>query len=270
MTIWMFWPLYIFQLLIAVTISVICHNHKHLPMWRSKFLNHITDNWLTVFYGFPIFAWVPTHMHNHHQHVNTVEDYTRTYRFTEKSNLLTLLTYPSISGYFQQPAVKAYFWKTWKANKEKGIFLLIQLISLITFTLTAFLIDWQKALIYVVIPQQVSLFAVLIFNYVQHVHTDEESEFNNSRNFVGRLLNFILLNNGYHTVHHMSAGTHWSLAPHKHKEIEHLIHPSLNEKDFGWYLLRNYVLGMIVPKFRSKSMRVARMEGKPTPAGPYS
>jgi hypothetical protein len=59
---------------------------------------------------------------------------------------------------------------------------------------------------------QVSLFAVLIFNYVQHVHADEESRYNHSRNFTG-LLNAMLFNNGYHTIHHEHPGVHWNETP---------------------------------------------------------
>lgn len=263
MPMWVWVPVYALQLLIAVTFAVMCHNHKHLPMWKNKVLNHLTDNWLTVFYGFPVFAWVPTHMHNHHNHVNTLPDYTRTYRVSEQNNLLTLLSYPTLSGGFQQPAVRAYFSEMWRKDRSKALFLMIQLMSLVLFTGFFLWLDWRLALVYVMIPQQVSLFSVLIFNYVQHIHADEETEYNNSRNFLGRLLNFLLLNNGYHTAHHLWAGVHWSQLPQKHKEVEHLIHPSLNETDFGWYLLRTYVLGMFVAKFRSYNMREARMAGKP-------
>ena len=31
------------------------------------------------------------------------------------------------------------------------------------------------------------------------------------------------------------------------------------EASLGWYVIRTYVLGLIIPKFRSKSMRLERM-----------
>jgi fatty acid desaturase len=255
--------IYALQLLAAVTVSVMTHNHKHLAMWKSNIMNIITDNWLTVFYGFPVFAWIPTHMINHHTHINTEEDYTRTYRFTDKNNLFTLLTYPSVSGYFQQQAVFKYFKETWATDREKFFLNALQVFSLLVWVSVAFIVDWKKALIFVIIPQQVSLYTVLVFNYLQHVHTDEKTRYNNSRNMTGWLLNFILINNGYHTAHHLFAGIHWSKLPAKHREIESKIHPSLNENNFGWYLLRTYVLGIVIPSFRSQSMRVARIQGHP-------
>ncbi|MDA1121023.1 MAG: fatty acid desaturase [Bacteroidetes bacterium] len=253
-----FWPLYALQLLMAVTVAVMTHNHQHLSMWRNKALNFITDNWLTVFYGFPIFAWIPTHNINHHVHINKEEDYTKTYRYSEKNNLLTLLIYPSVSGYYQQPAVGAYLRGLWAENRNKFYSTAFQIVSLVLWTGIALIIDWQKALLFVVIPGQVSVYTVHVFNYLQHIHCDEESKFNNSRNFTGAILNFLLINNGYHTAHHISTGLHWSQLPEKHKELSPKIDPSLNENDFGWFMLRNYVLGIAFPSFRTKSMRSGR------------
>ncbi len=250
---------YTLQLLMAVIVSTIVHNHQHLAMWTVKWLNVLTDNILTVFYGFPVFAWIPTHNSNHHVHVNKEADYTKTYMASEKNNLLTLLTYPSLSGFKQQKAVGSYFVKLYKENRRKFYFHLLQVISLISWILVALLIDWRKALLYVVVPQQVSLFTVLIFNYIQHIHADEESDFNHSRNMTGKLLNFFLLNNGLHTAHHLSPGIHWSKLREKHDQIAPNIDPRLNENNFAWYLLRVYILGLFIPSCRTPNMRLERM-----------
>ena len=260
----LFVPLYILLLLMSVTVSVIVHNHKHVAIWRKKWLNVFTDNWLTVFYGFPVFAWLPTHMSNHHVHINTEEDYTKTYRVSERNNILTLVTYPAISAFYQQIEVFKYFIGTYSKNKKQFRHSLLQIIVLVVWVAAFFILDWKKALLFVVIPQQVSLYSVLIFNYIQHIHADEETKYNNSRNFTGRMLNFILINNGYHTAHHIGPAQHWSKLPAFHKKIEDKIHPTLNESNFGWYLLRVYVLGIFFPRFRTKSMRLARKKGLAT------
>ncbi len=255
---------YTLQLLMAVIVSTMVHNHQHLPMWTVKWLNVLTDNFLTVFYGFPVFAWIPTHNSNHHVHINKEPDYTKTYMVSEKNNLLTLLTYPSLSGFKQQKAVGSYFVKLYKQDRRKFYFHLLQIISLVTWILVALLIDWKKALYYVIIPQQLSLYTVLIFNYVQHIHADELSDINHSRNITGKLLNFLLLNNGLHTVHHISPGIHWSKLREKHDSIAHKIDPRLNETSFGWYLFRVYILGLFIPSCRTENMRMERI-GKQGP-----
>ena len=205
--------LFAWAMFMAVTITVIAHNHNHLGMWKSRRLNRVTDYWLTLLYGFPAFAWIPTHNMNHHKFTNREGDYTITWRYSERNNLLTLLTYPTISGYHQQKPIRAYLGDLWRKNRSRFWFAVSQYGALAVLIGVAVVIDWRKALLYIVVPQQFGLFVVLVFNYLQHVHADEESEINHSRNFVGPVLNLLLPNNGYHTAHHLSPGTHWSKMP---------------------------------------------------------
>ena len=255
----LFTVLYIWFLFMSISVAVMAHNHNHLPMWKSKIMNILTDNWLTVFYGFPVFAWIPTHNANHHKFVNKEPDYTRTWRFTERNNLFTVLTYPSVSGFFQQSVVMNHFKETFSRNKNKFFLYGLQFVVLISWIVGAFVIGgWEKALVYVVLPQQLSLFSVLLFNYVQHVHADEETKYNSSRNFTG-ILNFLLFNNGLHTIHHIHPTIHWSETPQEHAKIEHLIDDSLIESSFWYFLFKSYILGIFMPKYKTKSMRVARL-----------
>jgi len=249
--------IYTWYLFMSVAVSVMTHNHNHLPMWYSKKLNVITDWWLTIFYGFPIFAWIPTHNKNHHVFNNREGDDSITYRISEKNNFLTLISYPTVSGYYQQRAIMGYLKDMKSKNKTKFYLCISQYAVLILWVAAALILDWQKALLFVIIPQQVSLFSVLVFNYVQHVHANEESEWNHSRNFTG-FLNFLLFNNGYHTIHHHVAGLHWSKVPEAHKKIEHNIDPVLIERSFWWYIIRSYFLSVFIPGFRTISMRLER------------
>jgi beta-carotene hydroxylase len=249
---------YVIYCFLSVAVSVITHNHNHVRMWKWDFLNTLQDWWLTVFYGFPVFAWIPTHNKNHHKMNNRPGDYTITYRFSEKNNFVTLLSYPTISGYYQQKPIRDYLKFMFKNNKSRFFLSVSQYLILVLWIGAALLIDWRKAIYFVIIPQQISLFSVLIFNYVQHVHADEESKWNHSRNFTG-FLNFMLFNNGYHTAHHEIAGLHWSQVPEEHRKIEHLIDDSLKERSFWWYIFRNYTLGLFMRKFRTDSMRLKRI-----------
>lgn len=253
------WPLYLFYLYLSVTVSVIAHNHNHLPIWKNDTLNLISEYWISVFYGFPTFAWIPTHNRNHHKYNNKEEDYTKTYRFTEANNFFTFISYPSISGYFQQSALAQYLKEVKAKNPKKFRAAISQIVVLVLWLAFWLILDWKKALIYVVIPQQFSVFMVLIFNYIQHVHADEESKWNHSRNIIGSL-NFFMFNNGLHTVHHQNAALHWSLLPEAHAKIEHEIDDSLKVNSFWWFLFSTYILGIFIPSFRTRSMRVDRIK----------
>lgn len=257
--------LYVLYLFLSIAVTVIAHNHNHLPIWKNPFLNHVTDYWLTVFYGFPAFAWIPTHNMNHHRMNNREGDYTITYRLTENNTLLMLLLYPTMSSYYQQKPIRDYLRNLWKGDRRKFWLAFGQYVALAVWIITFLILDWQKALLYVIIPQQVGLFSVLVFNYVQHVHADEESVYNHSRNFTG-FLNKLLFNNGFHTVHHDKAGSHWSKAPELHAEVADKIDPALIERSFWWYILRVYFLAPFVPSFRTKSMRLERMKRQATTA----
>ncbi len=253
--------IYFVYVYLSIAVTVIAHNHNHIPIWRNKFLNGATDYWLTVFYGFPAFAWIPTHNMNHHALNNREGDYTITYRLTENNHLLMLLFYPMMSSYYQQKPIRDYLKRQWTEDRGYFWFCLSQYVILAVWIAIAFIIDWRKALLYVVIPQQVGLFSVLIFNYVQHVHADEESKFDHSRNFIG-FLNVMLFNNGYHTVHHEKAGLHWSKAPEAHTKIAANISPMLQERGFWSFIFKSYFLGIFIPRYRTRSLRLARIHGK--------
>ncbi|MFW5968684.1 MAG: fatty acid desaturase family protein [Persicimonas sp.] len=254
------WVPFLAACFMAVSVTTMAHNHNHLQMWKHKTLNVLQDYWLTLFYGFPVFVWIPTHNKNHHRYNNREGDHTLTYRVSESNNLLTLLSYPTISSFFQQGAIKDYMATMWKKRKSRFFYGFSQFVLLAAFVGVALWIDWQKALLYIVIPQQVGLFSVLMFNYLQHVHADEESEWNHSRNFVGKVLNFFLHNNGYHTIHHESPGLHWSELPEAHEEIADKIDDRLIERSFWWFMFRQYILGIFFPSLRTKSMRLERLE----------
>ena len=263
---WSPW-LWALALWMGLTVAVMTHNHNHVRTWKHAWLNRLHDWWLTVFYGFPVFAWIPTHNKNHHRYNNRPGDVTIWYRYTERNNAATLLTYPAISSWFQQRPIVQYLRHLKLTNPGELRWCLAQYAVLVSWVGVALLLDWRKALLYVVAPQQFALFAVLALNYIQHVHADEESRWNHSRNFVGPVANFLLLNNGYHTVHHEWPGLHWSRVASKHREIEHLIHPALKEPNMLWALFRIYVLGAIVPSVRTRNLRQERLALSMPPGG---
>jgi len=260
------WWVYIIYLHLSVAASVMTHNHTHINMWNSKPLNVFTDWCLTVFFGVPVFTWIPTHNRNHHRFNNKEGDSSITYRHTEENHAMSLISYPSVSGFHQMSQSIVPYMKQLKENDKKTYYEYLGQIAVLALWIVSFVVlDWQKALIYVIIPQQFSQFSVFVFNYVQHVHANEESRWDHSRNFLW--VNTFLFNNGYHTMHHERANIHWSELPKFHKEIVHNIDPALIEKSFWGYIIRTYVVSIFVPKYRSSSMRLQRIaESNAVPA----
>lgn len=253
------WLTFLWACLMAISVTTIAHNHNHLRIWKNKWMNRFQDYWLTLFYGFPAFAWIPTHNRNHHRFNNRDGDYTITYRVSERNNLLTLLSYPAVSSYWQQKSVGRFLAETWRKRRKRFCYYASQYVVLAAWIAGALLIDWRKGLLYVVIPQQVGLFTVLVFNYLQHVGTDEESEWEHSRDVVSPVMNALLFNNGYHTAHHERPGIHWSRLPEAHAGVAHNLNPALIECSFWWLILRTYFLAPLIPSLRRPNLRLRRL-----------
>lgn len=252
---------YIWHLTMAVTVSVIAHNIMHVSVFKWEPLNRLMEYWVTIFYGTPIFGWIPTHNRNHHRHNNKEPDYTKTYRFTERNVLWWLLTYPFVSNYYQSLALQGFLKERYRKNRGEFFLYISQIALVLTWGATFLYLDFWAALVLVIIPHNVSLYMVVVFNFIQHVHADEESEFNHSRNITGShigSLNWLLFNNGYHTVHHMNANMHWSEAKAAHYAIEDKIDPALNESSFWGYIIKAYIIAPFNKRFRTNSMRLAR------------
>lgn len=252
--------LYLIFIVFSVGILVITHNHQHLSMWKNKTFNLLTDCWLTIFHGFPVFSWIPTHNANHHVYVNGEKDRIRTYRYRNGDNLFTLLTYPTWVASAQAKFIFRFYLDQRVSNPKLFWKYTLQFSILILWLAGAFSLDWYKALVLVIVPQQIAQYFIFMFNYLQHVHTDQKSEFNHSRNFTGGLVNFIYLNNGYHAVHHENAGWHWSVLKEKHDNISKNIHPSLNVSNVGAFMLRSYIFPLMSNRFGTKQEMILRNE----------
>ncbi|HZH03344.1 MAG TPA: fatty acid desaturase [Myxococcaceae bacterium] len=245
--------LYALHLFMSVTVAVMSHNHNHLSMWKSRPLNLMTSYALSIHYGFPAIAWVPTHNQNHHKLNNREGDTGRSPGMFRNNHLLALLTYPTYTGIRQQKDISAFFKGLWKRDRRAFWMGISEYVVFFGFLAGAFALDWKKALIFYVIPQQFALFAVQVFNYVQHVEAEAESPWNHSRNFVSPVLNALLFNNGYHTVHHMKPGVHWSQTPALHRQHQDKIHPSLLVKSFWAYMVWTFFLRPLVPGAKAKA-----------------
>ena len=65
--------------------------HGHVSLNRR--MNAFYAAWVSVFYGYPTFAWVPTHNLNHHKHVNRAGDATITWRHTNRNTWWIAVSY---------------------------------------------------------------------------------------------------------------------------------------------------------------------------------
>lgn len=92
------------------------------------------------------------------------------------------------------------------------------------------------------LPQLVGKYCIVTLNILQHDGCDPLDKYNNSRNFTSWLLNFLCFNNGYHTIHHLYPGKHWSLLIDEHNaKIKPFMHPNLDQPSLFAYMYRTFI-----------------------------
>lgn len=227
--------------------AVVIHNHMHRGIFHDKTLNLWWRCILSFGNLYPASANIPAHNLVHHQFEDDgTWDWADSRCVSFKWNLLNLLHFPNVAGPRTFNGVQRWAKVTRQPRFERQY----RAELAVAFGLTAALlvIDFWTALFFVVVPQLFGARWILRINLLQHDRADIESEWNHSRNFVGRAFNYVMCNNGYHTIHHNRAGLHWSdLARAHDAEVAPRIDPRLNEPSMLKYLLRTYVFNVSRP-----------------------
>jgi beta-carotene hydroxylase len=253
----------------ALACGVIAHNHNHCPTFPSKRANELFAMWISVFYGYPVFAWIPTHNLNHHKYVNRAGDATITWRYTNRHTGWVALTYFFVSAYWQADPINAFIAKAKQNNRKLYRRIVTQYIVFVSAHVALLslaialhglgtgLMVWGLSCL---VPALFALWTIMLFNYEMHVHADPWSEHNHSRNWDGTLVNFFLFNNGLHGAHHENPGLHWSKLRLAHERVATKIDPRLIEHNMGWYFFRQYVLAPFMPHLGSVQVGRAPFE----------
>lgn len=221
--------------------AVATHNTIHCPVFEKRWANRVFQAILSLTYGHMVSAFVPGHNLSHHKHTQTRRDVMRTtklrfrWHFLNGALFFVVVALGIVKGegrYFGAMKTRHPVWYR-QLRIEQAVLYSIYAVLLY--------LDWQKFLVLVFLPHKYAAWGIVSMNMLQHDGCDAESEYNHSRNFVGALTNFFTLNNGYHTIHHMHPGLHWSLAPAAHaKEVAPHIHPNLDQPSLLLYIWRTF------------------------------
>lgn len=217
--------------------AVIVHNTIHSPIFRKKSWNKSFQFVLSLSYGYSVSAFVPGHNFSHHKETQTLKDTMRTYRARFSWNFLNQLLF----FFMVTPEIMSTERK-WiaKMSKEKPLWVrqwFWEILLVHAVKIGMLFIDWQAALFFIWLPHVYGTWGIVGTNLWQHDGTDQSHEFNHSRTFTNKFLNFVAFNNGYHGAHHDKPGLHWSLLPAYHKEnIQPYLHPNLNRNSLFMYL----------------------------------
>lgn len=246
----------VYGVILVLTIGICCinHNHAHVPIWRARWANRLTDLWIGVLQGQPVYLFLPAHINSHHRFNQGERDLTRVRRHATGNSMLGYLLFP-----FQVlPALgklrREHLATLWRDSRPQYWWVLALHLPLIALWTGGLLLAPAKAIVYVLVPQAVGLHFLLASNYLQHAHVVEGSRYNHSRNFVG-LANLAWFNVGYHTAHHENEDLHWTSLPDAHRRMAGHIAPALVEPSLIGYYVRTLMLGPLIRKFRSRPMQ---------------
>lgn len=222
--------------------AVATHNTIHSPVFHQRWANRLFQVVLTLTYGHPVSAYVPGHNLSHHKYTQSHKDVMRTTKVQFRWNLINLILFQPRVVRDILPADMRYFKAMYRRNPPWFRQMILESVVFLGSMAALLVLDWQKFILYVLIPHQYAAWGIVTMNFLQHDGCDENSEHNDSRNFVGKLVNWFTFNNGFHSIHHKHAGLHWSLTPEAHaREIAPFIHPALDQKSLLVYLWKTFV-----------------------------
>ena len=234
----------------AFVCCIIAHNHMHRPVFHGRFWNGLFQIVLMFGAGQPPTGIITAHNERHHVQPDSEQDFVRTSLVRSRWNVVNLLTFPfvSIAAMIREKPNDLARWKLSRphlyrqALLERSVFYAV---------LTALLVsDWRATLIFLVVPWLCAQLALVGVNLLQHQDCDTESEYDHSRNVTGALINWFLLNNGYHTAHHLRPSLHWSRLPDFHRQhVVPRMDPALDHRSF---------IGLLVERLRRPPVSHAR------------
>jgi fatty acid desaturase len=228
---------------LAFVACIVKHNHVHCRTFRDRCWNAALDHALGLATGHPTSAIVTAHNVRHHAHNQTGLDWVRCSLVRFRWNWLNLLAFAVVSVWTmrrEKPSDLA----RWRRERPR---LYRQAIAerAVLYGATAGLLwlDWQATLAYVVAPWLVGQWALVTINLLQHQDCDPASELDHSRNVTGGLINWLVLNNGFHTAHHLRPALHWSLLPELHRtRVLPGIRPGLSDRSLLIAIWRQFVV----------------------------
>jgi fatty acid desaturase len=222
--------------------AVITHNTIHAPVFTSRKVNRVFQVVLSLTYGSPVSSFVPGHNLSHHKHTQTPRDVMRTTKVRRESNLINMLEFVPRVGLAIMRNDTVYTGAMRTKHRAWFRQMQIEKYTVLAVTVALLALDWRKCLGFWVAPHLYAAWGIIGMNYLQHDGCDNDHPYNHSRNFVGKAINFITFNNGYHGIHHKIPGLHWSLLPEAHRvQIQPYLDPRLDEPSFVMYLLRTFV-----------------------------
>lgn len=216
---------------LAFIACVIKHNHIHCRTFTNEYWNRAFEHILGFCTGQSTSSIIPIHNERHHAQNHSDEDCVRSSLVNFRKNWLNLLAFPCVAVWkvYQVKSADMHRWQIEKAALYRRA--RWERCAVLGFVGVLLVLNWRATLLYFGVPWLFGHWGIVAINLLQHQDCDHHSEFDHSRNVTGRFINWLFLNNGFHTAHHLRPALHWSLLPDFHrKHIEGNMRPELNQR----------------------------------------
>lgn len=212
-------PLAVFVGMFTLAIE---HNQAHVAVFRGRWANALLDDVLTLTCGIPLVFWRVHHLHSHHGHTWTDEDWSSPFRFRGARAPATPVSY----RYYQftyYPLFCSTSIESILRGRDPRLVgaLLRQVVLLVVVSLTLFTLCGVGRWIMVMGTTYAAAGLMLgATNYIEHWSTGIPARRGGAFGawtFTCRVHNFLTYNSGYHWLHHRRPTLHWSLLPTVHR-----------------------------------------------------
>ena len=238
------WTVLLTTCVFAFVACVIKHNHIHCRTFRTHPWNRAFEYLLGLCTGHPTSAIISIHNERHHGRYHSDEDCVRSSIVRFRSNWLNLICFPfvAISLVHSKKPADLRRWKIEKPDLYHG--LIRERFVIAAFIISLLLLDWRATITYVGVPWLFGQWGIVTINLLQHQDCAHDSSHDHSRNITGRFINWLFLNNGFHTAHHLRPALHWSVLPEFHRnEIAPHIRSDLNESSLAVAIWKQFFRG---------------------------
>lgn len=220
------WPWYVaFPIFLLLReVNLVEHNHMHLPMFRSRFLNTLLGWMCHLSGGVPLDSYRLHHVANHHRYNNrfgaTGRDWSSLFgfrgtRFPDRpvGKLYYVLSFPLLA----HGETLLWFLRSPTSRQTRGF-----LISMAVVGPVSLFLAWLNPagfVFFFVLPWVGILFGMGNNNYDQHRGCRMTDTYSAANSFLSFYYTALSFNVGYHLAHHHKPNLHWSLLPGHHEAL---------------------------------------------------
>lgn len=207
----LYWAVWGFGLVDRFILMLHCTSHRNL--FKNRKLNLVIPWMVGPFFGQTPESYYAHHMGMHHPENNLAEDLSTTIRY-QRDSLWAWLHYLGSFLAVGLPSLARYH--ATHGNRKLLKRLLIGESSFWLVVLAAMAVNWQAALVVLVIPVLTIRTLMMAGNWGQHAFVDAAdpgNAYRNSITCINTRYNRRCFNDGYHILHHVKPRTHFTEYP---------------------------------------------------------